>query len=39
LADFAHQGGTVVMVTHHPDAAARADRRWKIKNNTLQEEL
>jgi putative ABC transport system ATP-binding protein len=37
LADFAHQGGTVIMVTHHPEAAARADRCWWIKNHKLQE--
>jgi len=36
--DFAAAGGTVVMVTHHPDAAQRADRRWWIRDGVLVEE-
>jgi ABC-type lipoprotein export system ATPase subunit len=36
--DFAAAGGTVVMVTHHPDAARRADRRWWIRAGVLVEE-
>jgi len=36
--DFAADGGTVVMVTHHPDAAQRADRRWWIRDGVLVEE-
>jgi putative ABC transport system ATP-binding protein len=36
--EFAKAGGTVVMVTHHPDAAQRADKRWWIRDGILEEE-
>ena len=36
--DFAAAGGTVVMVTHHPDAAKQAGRRWWIRDGKLAEE-
>ncbi len=36
--EFADNGGTVVMVTHHPDAAACADKRWWIRDGVLVEE-
>jgi putative ABC transport system ATP-binding protein len=35
FADFASGGGTVVMVTHHPEAAEKADRRWWIRDRKL----
>lgn len=35
FADFAAEGGTVVMVTHHPDAAGQADKRWWLKSGRL----
>ncbi|MBT3191041.1 MAG: ABC transporter ATP-binding protein [Verrucomicrobia bacterium] len=36
--EFTEAGGTVVMVTHHPDAAQRADKRWWIRDGMLVEE-
>jgi len=38
LHEFTAGGGTVVMVTHHPDAAVRADKRWWIRDGKLIEE-
>jgi ABC-type lipoprotein export system ATPase subunit len=38
LAGFAQAGGTVVMVTHNPDVARRADRRWLITDGRLVED-
>lgn len=35
FSDFANAGGTVIMVTHHPEAAEQADTQWWIKNKTL----
>jgi ABC-type lipoprotein export system ATPase subunit len=35
FSEFAADGGTTVMVTHHPDAAARAGARWWIRNGKL----
>ena len=35
FSEFADAGGTVVMVTHHPEAAALADNRWWIKKGKL----
>ena len=32
---FAREGGTVVMVTHDPAIAARADKRYKLVDKTL----
>jgi ABC-type lipoprotein export system ATPase subunit len=33
--EFAEQGGTVLMVTHHPDAAARAGKVWQLDHGRL----
>lgn len=38
FADFARSGGTVVMVTHHPDAARMADDIWSIKDGRIEKE-
>ena len=38
FSDFAAEGGTVVMVTHHPAAAERADRRWRLGQGRLAED-
>lgn len=35
FSEFADAGGTVVMVTHNPEAAVRADNRWWIKEGKL----
>ncbi len=37
LAAFVREGGTVVMVTHHPDAAARAGKVWTLRGGRLGE--
>jgi ABC-type lipoprotein export system ATPase subunit len=34
--EFAAGGGTVVMVTHHLDAAERADRLWMIRDGLIE---
>jgi len=35
LTDFATAGGTVMMVTHSPDAAARAQSIWQVRDGRL----
>jgi putative ABC transport system ATP-binding protein len=35
LSEFAAEGGGVILVTHHPDAAARASRSVRLENGSL----